>query len=208
MIFGVIMLFLRRRAFLRNPFSREKWMYITFSGFFLIVWMWNGVRPTPSLFYERAGLYWGLKTENIEWSIHTADDQPQSRIAYEGDISLAITFHKQIGWLIFHHNPNSLPYNRYKAVEFYILRNDLKNDQLIMSLYGDGKVKYPSEDGLLVSDRYFCNDNPAPDTWTCISIPLSDFDHPGTGIIGIAIGKTNGQDDGTFYIDNVRLIEK
>jgi hypothetical protein len=77
-----------------------------------------------------------------------------------------------------------------------------------MALYADGKVMYPSEYGLLVSDHYNCNENHDPGTWTCIRIPLSDFELPGKGITGIAIGKTDGQDEGTFYLDNVQLIEK
>lgn len=208
MTIGGLMLLLRRSAFRRNPLSREKWVYMTFSGFFLIVWLWNGIHPTPLLFAERAGLYWGIKTENIEWTIYTASDPSQSLFAYEGKTSLAVNFHQQKGWLIFHHYPNALPFDRYEAIEFHLLGNDLEEDRLIMALFSDGRVKHPSEDGLLLSDRHFCEDHNESTSWMCIRVPLSDFGHPGTGIIGVAIGKTDGQDRGTFFIDNLRLIVK
>lgn len=208
MILGGLMLLLRRSAFQRNPLSREKWVYMTSSGFFLIVWLWNGIHPTPFLFSERAGLYWGIKTENVDWMIYTGSEPSQPRIAYEGEKSLAVNFHQQKGWLIFHHYPNPIPFKKYDAIEFHILGYDLKEYPLIMALYSDGKVKHPSEDGLVVSDHYFCEDHMVSNSWMCIRVPLTDFEHPGTGIIGIAIGKTDGEEIGTFYIDDVRLIVK
>lgn len=147
---------------------------------------------------------------NISWHIYPADSQPPPKLAYEGNKSLAINFHMQEGWLSFYHYPNTLTFGRYKALEFYILYNDLKNDQLITAIYADNKEKYryPSEDWLHVSNQYNCKDPSDTSPWVCIYIPLSDYEYPYPMFYAIAIGKASGQDEGIFYIDNMQLIEK
>jgi hypothetical protein len=207
MCLAFLMLLLRRRKFRSKPRSIEQRFYQGVLAISLIAWVWNGFRPTPRLFEERVGLYWGLKTENITWRIYTGGFEGLPTIAHNGQTSLAVQFQKATGWVIFNHFPTAPQINRYEALEFFVLDNDLRQDPLRLRLYSDGKIPHPPE-GLAVNDSYGCDDQNTPSAWKCYRVPLDNFAHPGGGIIGIAFGKGDGVDEGTFYLDDVRLIEK
>lgn len=207
MLLATLMLILKRRKFRAMPRSSERRFYQGVIAISMIVWGWNGLRPTPTLFEERVGLYWGIKTENATWRIHTGGYQGQPTIAYGGQTSMAVQFQKNKGWVIFHHFPTAPRMGRYDALEFYVFHNDLRQDLLRLTLYSDGKVPHPL-DGLVLDDRYRYGDGGAPGGWRGYRVPLDDFTHPGGGIIGVAFGKGDGVDEGTFYLDDIRLINK
>lgn len=207
MLLATMLLILKRRKFRANPLSRERRVYQSVIAISITVWLWNGFRPTPVLFEERVGLYWGIRLENTSWGVQTGGSQGQPTIAHRGQTAIAVQFERAKGRVIFHHLPTAPLAGRYEALEFCVLQNDLKHDVLRLSLYSDGKVPHP-RDGLALDDRYRCGDGGFPDAWKCYRLPLGVFAHPGGGIIGVAFGKGDGVDEGTFYLDDVRLIEK
>lgn len=206
-LFALLMLFLRRRKFRAVSQSRERGFYWGLFAISMIAWVWNGLRPTPSLFEERVGLYWGIKLENASWMIHTGGYRGQPIIAYCGRTSLAVQFQKVQGWVIFHHFPTAPQVGRYEALEFHVLNNDLKSDSLLLAVYSDGKISHPPN-GLALIEEYQCKDKVDKNGWSCYRVPLDDFRHPGGGLIGIAFGKGNGVDQGVFYLDEIHLIKK
>ena len=205
MVLAFLMLILRRRKFRTMRGSRERRFYQALIVISMITWVWNGLRPTPTLFDERVGLYWGIKLENAKWRVYTGGYGGQPTIAHRGQTSMAVQFQKAKGRVIFHHFPTAPQIDRYKMLEFHVLHNDLRHDPLRLALYSDGKVPHPP-DGLAMDNRYRCSDDDLSDAWNCYRVPLGDFLHPGGGIIGVAFGKSNGVDEGTFYLDDVRLI--
>lgn len=207
MLLAMLMLLLKRRKFRAMPWSRERRFYHAVITISMIAWLWNGLRPTPALFEERVGLYWGIKLENASWRVHTGGHRGQPTIAHRGQTSMAVQFEKTKGWVIFHHFPNAPPMNRYEALEFHMLHNDVRHNPLRLALYSDGKMRHPA-DGLALDDRYHCAGKGGPDGWNCYRVPLGDFAHPGGGMIGVGFGKGDGVDEGRFYLDDVRLIEK
>ena len=58
-LLATLMLFFKRRRFRALPWSRERRFYHAVIAISVIAWVWNGLRPTPALFEERVGLYWG-----------------------------------------------------------------------------------------------------------------------------------------------------
>lgn len=207
MVLAFLMLRLRRPKFRTMPWSFERRFYQGVIAISMIVWAWNGFWRTPELFEERVGLYWCIKTDNATWRIYTGGYRGQPTIAHRDQTSLAVQFQKARGWIIFHHFPIVPQMGRYEALEFFVFDNDLRQDPLLLVLYSDGKVPHPPE-GLVVGDYYRCDDGAAPDAWKCYRVPLDHFAHPGGGIIGIAFGKGDGVEEGTFYLDDVRLIKK
>ena len=111
---------------------------------------------------------------------------------------MAVQFQKAKGRVIFHHFPTAPPTDRYEALEFHVLHNDLRHDLIRLALYSNGKVPHPP-DGLALDNRYRCGDDGVPAGWQCYRLPLGDFRHPGGGIIGVAFGKADGVDEGTYY---------
>lgn len=205
MSLAFVMLLLRRRRFREAPSSPERRIYQGAIAIALLIWTWNGLRPTPMLFEERAGLYWGIKKENMNWNVHTAGHQGQARIAHRGQSSMALHFGKRQGFIIFHHFPNAPPIERYEAVEFHVLHGELKRDPLLLALYSDGKVRNP-KGGLPLMDRHRCRDMAPSEGWLCYRVALVEFHHPGGGIVGVGFGKDAGVDEGIFYLDDVHLV--
>ena len=207
MFLAFVMLLVKRRKFRAKPGCLERRFYQGVIAVSMIVWIWNGLRPTPKLFGERAGLFWGIKTQNATWTPHTGGYRGQPTIANTGQTSMAVQFRKTKGWVIFHHFPTAPQLGRYDAIDFHLLRNDLKQDPLRLALYSDGKVPHPS-DGLVVDDHYRYDEEGGGGDWSRFRVPLDDFIHPGGGIIGVAFGKGDGVDEGTFYLDDICLVKK
>lgn len=207
LLLASLMLFLKRKKFRIMPSSVERRFYQAVITISIITFFWNALRPTPVLFEERVGLYWGVKSENAGWQPHTAGFHNQPLIAHSGQTSMAIKFQKRKGCVIFHHFPTAPPLNRYEYLEFYIFPNNLAHDPLLLSLYSDGKVPNPMA-GLVVNENYRCDDRKNSNHWYCYRVPIGDFAHPGGGIIGVAFGKADGQDEGTFHLDDIRLTAK
>jgi hypothetical protein len=207
LLLASLMLLIKRKKFRIMPSSVEKRFYQVLITISIITFFWNALWPTPELFGERVGLYWGVKSENAGWQPHTAGFRNQPSIAYSGQTSMAVRFQKSEGWVIFHHFPTAPPLNRYESLEFCISYNNLVHDPLLLSLYSDGKVPNPIG-GLLMNDKYRYDDRNKSNGWHCYRVPLSDFSHPGGGIIGVAFGKAAGSDEGTFFLDDVHLITK
>jgi hypothetical protein len=199
---------IRSRSIYRRRAWGERRFYIFLMVAGTLVWCWNGFRPTPNIFEDRVGLYWGIKTENLVWRIVSQANDDSEKTVFRGNSSLAVDFDQHRGWLIFYHFPNALFQQRYEALEFYVRKSDLQQDALLVSLYGDGKVPYPSSDGISITTTHSCLDQSQNEAWACVRVPLTEFKLPGKGIIGIGIGKSNGMDGGTFYLDSVHLIEK
>ena len=197
MLLAALMLFLRRRKFRGMPRSLERQFYHAVIALSMIPWVWNGLRPTPVLFEERVGLYWGIKTEHITWGIHTGGYRGQPMIVHRGRTSMAVQFQKAEGRVIFHHFPTAPRLDRYEALELHVLDNDLRHDSLRLALYSDGNLSHP-QNGLALDDRYRCGDDGVPGGWKCYQLPLGDFAHPGGGIIGVAFVKADGVDGGTY----------
>ncbi len=207
MFLAFVLLLVKRRKFRANPRSVERRFYQGVIAVSMIAWMWNGLRPTPKLFEERAGLYWGIKTENAKWKLHTGGYRGQPAIASTGKTSMAVQFRKTQGWVIFHHFPTAPQLGRYEAVGFRLLRSDLKEDPLRLAIYSDGKVPHPSN-GLVIDEHYRNAEQSEGSAWESFRVPVSDFGHPGGGLIGVAFGKADGVDEGTFYLDDVHMVEK
>lgn len=185
----------------------ERLFYILLTGGSLLVWFWSGLRPATLIADDRIGLYWGVKTDHADWTLFRSKDDGDGRV-YTGTSSVRVTFEEERGWVIFHHFPTAPPRNRYEAIEFYVNLGDLEHDSLLVSLIGDGKVYHPTKDGITVSDAHFCDGDNPDSTWRCVRIQITEFNLKKGGIIGIAIGKSAGEDVGSFYLDRVRLIEK
>ncbi len=207
-LFAGALLMLRIRSIKRHRTWGEARFYVFVMITGMAVWVWSGLYPTPSIFEDRAGLHWGIKTDNVKWNIVAQQHNKDKKIAAQGDKCLAVEFNKNKGWIIFHHFPTAPPPDRYVALEFYIQKNNLQHDTPLICLYGDEKIQYPSKDGISISEKNSCQDKAQPEGWNCIRVPISEFKLLGKGIIGIGIGKDNGIDEGSFYIDNVQLIEK
>ena len=205
MLLAFVMLIVKRHKFRVMPQSAERRFYRGVIAISMIAWTWNGLRPTPTLFEERFGLYLGLRTENAAWRVHTGGYRGQPIIAHSGHTSLAVQFEKARGWVLFHHFPTAPQIGRYAAVQFYVLAGDLKQDGLRLALYSDGKTPHPP-DGIAMDEQYRCDNAGTATPWKCYRVPSEAFAHPGGGIIAVAFGKGDGVDAGTFFLDDVRLI--
>jgi hypothetical protein len=204
---GLLFFLVRRRAIRSGRAPREKWVYLVTMVGGMAVWLWHGFRPTPSVFRERFGLFWGWKKHNVEASLYSAYPLDQ-RIAYKGKVSLKIDFGKERGWVILHHFPMPPMAKRYEKLEFYVRRTDLSHDDLVVWLFGDGKKQYPSADGIVVGAEHVSAPSEPKAGWERVVMDIADFALPTRGIIGIGIGKAEGEDQGSLYLDEIRLLEK
>jgi hypothetical protein len=173
--------------------------------------LWGGHRPNPAIFLSEYGpaLGWGTKGDNVTWQIvHSFDDLIDNDVAYVDPTGLRITFTQNIGWIVFHHFPMPPWFNRYSHLEFAVRRANLSNDVLRVRLYGDDHVPYPTEMGIVVDSQYENHANTAKPNWSIVRIPLDAFAFPDKAIIGIGIGKADGTDEGSFYLDSVHLVER
>jgi hypothetical protein len=206
LVAGFLLFIGRRKAIRTGGAVWEKRIYTAVMVAGMVVWLWNGLRPTPVIFEDRFGVYWGWKAENMDAAPVTLVD-PGERAAYRGDTLLRVQFHREKGWLILHHFPMPPAINKYGELEFYIDKGDLRHDRLLLCLFGEGKKQYPSAEGITVKDEMMT----APEgnrKWRRIRMNIKDFQLQEGGIIGIGIGKADGEDSGMFYLDDIRLIPK
>jgi len=207
-IVAAAMLFIFRRRAIRlggRPWERPVYVAVMIGG--MVIWLWNGLRPTPQIFEDRFGLYWGAKTENLKWkSAYSYGRDPA--VAYRGHASLKVQFGAKRGWLIFHHFPMPPTQARYEAIEFAVRKHDLKQDLLLVCLYGERKKQYPGKRGITVTGKHFLPVTAQDGEWRRVRIPLDEFKCQDKHIIGIGIGKDDGKETGCFYVDCIRLIVK
>ena len=142
LVAATLLFFVRRRAMRSGQAVWEKRVYVAVMVGGMVVWGWNALRPPPSIFEERFGLYWGWKADNMDAAVFSPVDR-SAKIAYRGTTSLIVSFGKEAGWLILHHFPMPPAADRYSELEFYIRKTDLKHDRLRVCLYGEGKQQCP-----------------------------------------------------------------
>lgn len=203
---GVLFFFVRRRAIRSGRAPMEKRLYLVVIIGGMAIWLWSGLRPTPVIFEDRAGLYWGIKAENVTWHLQS-DDSVSGAIVYKGTASIRVHFQRPKGWIIFHHVPMGPSFHRYAAIEFAVNQGDVGGEPLRVWLYGENKKPYPDDQGLVVGAGYgtaSCPDGP----WIVVRVPLGEFRFTESRIMGICIGKDQTTCEGDFYLDCVRLVEK
>ena len=200
-----VILLLRNWMRRAQVLSFERWLYVSVIVGLTGVLTWNAIKPYPVLFDERVGLFWGIVTQNAAWKIDTGAEQGPPPVAHSGQTSMEIDFQKTGSWVIFQHVP--MPQiSRYEALEFYVLQHDLKQDSLWAALYSDGEVLQPPN-ALKLDTSLQCPGYSSTDGWDCYRIPISSFPLPAGNVIGVAVGKGDGVEQGSFYLDDMRLIE-
>lgn len=198
---------IRRKSISRRGSVWEKGFYLFCIIGGNVVWLWNGFYPSPEIFDDRVGLFWGIKTDNVTWTF-ISDTQSEEKLVFSGNNSMMVSFGEKRGWIIFHHTPLGPPTHRYEEIEFYIKRNDLKNNAVAMRLYGENKKPYPTEKGISINEGHIQICEGSRPNWERARVKIEEFKFPDGRILGIGIGKEDGVDKGSFYLDCIRLIEK